>query len=114
KADATEPFRDAVKRLKEETLDKLDGTVGGKETPEAVKRARSPQVDFLSEEKQRALEVLEKNYLEADGRLQAAKGGKLAPELQAKRAELQAQRMSAIRALMTPEEHSEYELRHSR
>ena len=35
-------------------------------------------------------------------------------ELQAKRAELRAQHKAAIRAVMTPEENAEYELRHSR
>lgn len=111
---ATDPFREAVKKLKAETLGKLDEIVGGEAAPEERKRQRDRQVDFLSEEKQRALEDFEKRFNEENARVHPAKGVKMTPELQAKRDELQAQRKAGIRAVMTPEEYAEYELRQSR
>ena len=111
---SSESIREALGKLKEEILGKEEGIVGSETAVKKEERRRNPQIDFLSEEKQRALEDLEKKISEETARLRPAKGGGRIPELQAKREQLQAQRKMEIRALMTPQEHSEYELRQSR
>ena len=107
---AWEPIKQSMLALKAETLGKLDEIVG----LEPAKRSRNQHLDFLSEEKQRALEELEKRVNGEIGRLPRGRGGKILPEMHAKRDELQGQRKAAIRALITPEEYAEHELRHSR
>ena len=110
---AVEPVRESVEKLKKETIETLDALVGP--APATEERfARRQGLDFLPEAKQRAMEDLEKNFSEAIGKVHPERGGKMTPELQANREELQAQRQAAIRALMTPEEHSEFELQQSR
>ena len=110
---ASESIREALGKLKEETLER-EGVAMGAGPVDKAKRTRNPQHDFLPEEKQRALEDLEQQTSEEVAQLRPAKGAKMTPELQAKREQLQARRKMAIRDLMTPEEHAEYELRRSR
>ena len=109
---AFESIGQSLAKLKEETIDRLD-EIAGQPVPKPQRQFSYQQVEHLPESKQRALEDLEQRHNEALGKVRPEQGGKMTLELQAKRDKLLAQRSEAIRALMTPEEYAEYEIRRS-
>lgn len=109
---ASESIDQSLAKLKEETIDKLD-EIAGQAIPKQQRQFSYQQVEYLPESKQRALEELEQRHNEEMGKVRPEQGGKMTSELQAKRDKLMAQRNEAIRALMTPEEYAEYEIRRS-
>jgi len=108
------PVEEAVRKLQVEILEKLDAVSGAAAEDKRERTRRNPQVDFLSQEKQQAMEALEKNFNEEMRKVQPTNRAGWTAELRAKSEGLKAQRKEAIRALMTAEEHAEYELRQSR
>ena len=59
---ASESMREALGKLKKEILGQVDGIVGSETALKKEERTRNPQLDFLSDEKQRALEKLEQKF----------------------------------------------------
>jgi hypothetical protein len=115
-----EAIRKEIEKVSNETLGQLDKLVGASVAAEAAKRPdRSPQLSFLSEEKQRQIDQVNEKFNQLrDAVLREttldAKGRRIAnPERQAKLKEIQQQRQAAILAITTPEEQEEYRLHKS-
>jgi len=117
--DATKPYEEAIKKLEKETVEKLDEYVGGKSSSKDDKRRQfDPETAFIPEEKRKAVERLNEQFDADSAKLRADLGAKDKPQLHAQlRAQLDAlekQRRESIAALLSPEEHAEFQLRRSR
>ena len=112
---ATKPYVEAIKKLSEQTLGKLEEYLGG-EVPERRGRPSAKDVEtaFLPEEKQAAIRRLNEQFELERAKLRPAGGAKDTPELAARREAIHKQQKEAIVNLLTPEENAEYQLRRSR
>ena len=106
--------RKELDKLKEETLVKVEGIVGGEVAAEKERRSRQAQWDFLSEEKERKIVALETRFEGEKAKLRSANGGKAPPDLQKQEAQLHAKLNLDVQGVMTPDERAEYDLRQSR
>ncbi len=113
--DETKPYKEAIKKLSEQTLGMLDEYLGGK-APERPGHdsASDAQTAFLSEEKRATLQQLNEHFDAERAKQRPAEGAKDTPELAARRDAILKLHTEAIVKLLTPEEHEEYQLRRSR
>jgi len=109
--DESKPYKEAIKKLSEQTLGKLDEYLGGKAPERPGRRSASDaQTAFLSEEKRATLQQLNEHFDAERDKLRPTRGAKDTPGRDA----ILKQHEEAIVKLLTPEENEEYQLRRSR
>lgn len=106
-----------LEEIKEGTLELLDALTGPapseREAGEAKRPVGDMRTEFLSEDKQRQLAALDKQFNEL-GQALPRERGPITPERRAKLKEIEARRLAAVQAVLTPEEFEEYRLRTSK
>jgi hypothetical protein len=112
---ATKPYEEAIKKLEKETVEKLDEYVGSTSSSKDDKRRQfDPETAFIPDEKRKAVERLNEQFDADSAKLRADLGAKDKPQLRAQLDALEKQRRESIAALLSPEEHAEFQLRRSR
>jgi hypothetical protein len=110
---ATEPFGEAVEKLDDEREASIIEALGGNIRRQSSSE-RKTRLDYLSDAAQKALEDMTATYKRELVKLRRGPDGKPNPDARVASEKLEASWKDAIRALMTPEQFAEYELRSSR